>query len=98
MKRSVVVQLADLARLEPQVVDEMEKSPGFVPESAPAVSVTEFAVPLVMVAETEALLDPVLTLPKAMLLGDIVTVPEVLAPVPKSATVSAVVLALLVML
>ena len=35
----------------PQVVEEMEKSPGFVPESVPALRVTEFAVPLLTVTD-----------------------------------------------
>lgn len=51
LKRSEAVQLADSARLEPHVVDETEKSPGFVPASVPALSVTEFAVPLLTVTD-----------------------------------------------
>ena len=51
MKRSEAVQLAEAARLEPQVVDEIEKSPAFVPESAPALSVTAAEVPLFTVTD-----------------------------------------------
>ncbi len=51
LKRSEAVQLAEAARLEPHVVKEMEKSPAFVPESVPALRVTEFEVPLAMVTD-----------------------------------------------
>jgi hypothetical protein len=68
--------------LEPQVVEVMAKSEGLAPEIEPELRLTELEVPLVTVIVWDALLDPALTLPKERLLGEAVTVPEVLPPLP----------------
>lgn len=48
-KTMLEVQLAEAARLDPQVVEAMEKSPAFVPEIPALLRVTELEVPLLTV-------------------------------------------------
>jgi hypothetical protein len=57
------VQLADAARLVPQVLLEMLKSPGLVPPSVTLLMVTDELVLFVSVAVCDALVDPTLTDP-----------------------------------
>lgn len=45
----VAVQVPDAAKVDPQLVDEIEKSPAFVPVMVPVPSVTEAVVPFVTV-------------------------------------------------
>lgn len=85
-------QLVDAARLPPHVVDVTTKSAALVPETAPALSVTELGSALVTVIVCAELEEPSFTEPKDRLLGDTVTAP----PVPDRATVSGVGLPLLV--
>ena len=92
-KATLAVQLADAASVEPQVVEEIEKSDGS--ESTPALSVTELAVLLVTVMAWAVLVDPTFVLLNVKLPGVADTTPE---PVPLRATVSGVELALLVIL
>lgn len=75
-KRTLAVQLADAARVDPQLVEEMAKSPELAPEMTEALMVTELEVLLVTVMICDALLEPRLTLPKFRLVGDAATVPE----------------------
>ena len=82
MKAILAVQLAEAARLDPQVVEVTAKSAGFAPESEPELRVTEFVVPFETVMVCEVLVEPALTLPKDRLLGVAVT----LVPRPESET------------
>ena len=82
VKVTLAVQLEDAARLEPQVVVEIEKSPALVPESTGALRATEFAVVLVTVMDAGLLVEPRVTLPKDKLPGAAVTLP-VGPPVPR---------------
>ena len=45
LKTTVAVQFAEAAKVDPQVVEEMEKSPALVPVMAPVPIVTEAVVP-----------------------------------------------------
>ena len=85
----LAVQLADAARLDPQLVEVTAKSAGFAPEIDPEPRVTEFAVLFETVMVCEALVEPALTLPKDRLLGIAVTL-VVPVPVPERATESRV--------
>lgn len=91
------VQLADAARLEPQVVDAMAKSAMFAPVMLSVLRVTELAVEFVTVMVCELLVWPSVTVPKDNPAGEAVTAPA-LAPVPERLTVSGVGLLLVVML
>jgi len=86
LKRIVTEQLADAARLAPQVLLWIWKSAAFVPETAMLLMVIEAVVPLCSVTGIDAPLEVVLTLPNDRVVGLTVTlaVPEV--PVPESAT------------
>ena len=86
LKRMFVVQLAEAARLDPQFVLEMAKSPGLAPEIPAPLSVTEADVLLVMVIDCAELEDPWLTLPKDKLAGAAVTTPDPPLPSPERAT------------
>jgi hypothetical protein len=77
------VQVVDAARLAPQVVDVTVKSPALVPVIDAVLRVTELEVVLETVMVCEALLDPILTLPKDRLEGAAITLP---APVPEAET------------
>lgn len=85
LKTRFAVQLADAARVEPQVVEEMAKSPALVPEMAEPLSVTELDVLLVMVTGCALLVPPTLMLPKLKLDGEAVTAPAA-TPRPETAT------------
>jgi hypothetical protein len=76
LKKILAVQLADAARLDPQVVDETAKSPAFAPEMDEALSVTELVVLLATVMLCDPLEEPTAMLPKERLEGDAVTLPE----------------------
>ena len=82
MKAILAVQLANAARLDPQVVEVTAKTAGFAPEIHPELRVTEFAVPFETVMVRDALLEPALTLPKDRLLGVALT----LVPSPDRGT------------
>jgi hypothetical protein len=77
LKTMAAVQLADAARLEPQVVEEMAKSAAFVPEIVGALRATAAEVPFVTVMDCGELVDPWTMLPKERLVGDAPT------PVPR---------------
>lgn len=51
LKLMFTVQLAEAARVDPQVVEEMTKSPAFAPEIAAPVSVAELEVLLLMLMD-----------------------------------------------
>ena len=85
LNRIVAEQLADAARLVPQVLLEIVKSAALVPVIATLLMVIEAAVPLRSDADNDELLEPTATLPNARLVGLTLTVAEV--PVPESATV-----------
>lgn len=83
VKMIEAVQLADAARVEPQVVDVTAKSPALAPVMDAALRATAPVVLLVMVMDCEALLDPSVMLPKFKAPGAAVTLP---VPSPKSET------------
>jgi hypothetical protein len=83
LKTIALVQLADAARLEPQVVDETAKSAALAPEMAAGLRVTLAAVPLVTVMDCAELVDPWTMLPKERLAGEAVTLPEDVELVPR---------------
>jgi hypothetical protein len=81
-------QLAEAARLEPQALAEMRKSPGFVPVSEMPLMVIEELVPLVSVEDWAALVEPTFTDPYERDVGLTVTLPLVPPGAnPESATV-----------
>ena len=86
LKRRFAVQLADAARLDPQVVDETAKSPAFAPEMDEALRVTELVVLLVTVMLWEPLEEPTAMLPNDRLEGAAVTAPDPPLPSPERAT------------
>jgi hypothetical protein len=86
VKTIAAVQLADAAKLDPQVVDEIEKLLALVPVIETELSATELEVVFETVMVCDALLDPSLTLPKDRLGGPMVTEPM---PVPEVATLDA---------
>ena len=87
VKRMFVVQLADAGKLDPQVVEEMAKSPAFAPEMDEALRVTELVVLLVTVTLCVPLEEPTAMLPNDRLEGDAVTLPEE-PPEPRPDTVT----------
>ena len=87
LNATVTVQLADAARLAPQVLAEMVKSPEFVPVMDTLLIVIEVVPPFFRVAVCDALVEPTVTVPYARLVGLNVTAPVVLAPVPERETV-----------
>lgn len=83
----LAVQLAEAARVEPQLVEETAKSLASVPETPALLRVTEPEVPFVTVTICALLDEPVATLPKDKLVGVKVTLPEdPPAPRPETAT------------
>src|ERR1019366_6469190 len=87
LKRIVTVQLAWAARLDPQVLLEMLKSPAFVPEIAMLLIVMEVASPFDSIAACDALVTPTAVLAKESVVGLAVTLPDAAVPVPESVTV-----------
>lgn len=84
LKKIFTVQLAEAARLEPQVAEETAKSAPLAPEIPAPLSETEADVPLVTVMVCEALAPPTLTLPNDKPVGDAVT--DELTPRPERGT------------
>lgn len=81
-------QLAEAARLEPQVVETIAKSPEFVPVMEVPEMVMELAVAFDRVADIALMVEPMSTEPKDRVAGEVVTDPEVEAvPVPASAMI-----------
>ena len=87
MKATETLQLADAPRLDPQVLLEITKSPGFVPVTATLLIVIEELVPLLRVAVCVELVEPTFTVPYERETGLMLTVPLELVPRPESATV-----------
>lgn len=76
-------QLAAAVRVGPQELEVILKSPAFVPDIAPAPSVTESDVPFVIVIDCVLLAVPLVTVPNDKLIGDTLTWPiETLESVP----------------
>ena len=90
LKWIVAVQLADAARLEPHVLLEIEKSEALGPEIAMLLTVMEAAVPLFKVAVSDVPPELRSTLPKERLDGLAVTPPVEPVPIPESALVCGV--------
>ena len=63
LKATVTEQVADAARLAPQVLDEMLKSPEFVPVMDTLLIVIEVLPPFVSVVVCDALVEPTVTVP-----------------------------------
>lgn len=93
-KTTEIVQLVAAAKVEPQAFLEMAKSPGSAPVSRMPLMLMEVVPELVNVAVFAAPVCPMATVAQEMDVGD--TEVEPAEPVPESATVSAVVLLLLV--
>jgi hypothetical protein len=94
LNTTLTVQLAAAARLEPQVLLEMAKSPGFEPPIVIPLMVMEDVVPLLNVAVWDALVDPTAVFGKPMLVGETVTLPdEAVPPVPVKLTFCGLLLA-----
>ncbi|HEX5235717.1 MAG TPA: hypothetical protein VFW25_10350 [Silvibacterium sp.] len=68
-------QLADAARLEPQVLEVTVKSPAFAPEMPAPLNVTANGVVFETVTTCEALDEPSFVLPKSKLAGEAATLP-----------------------
>lgn len=76
VNKMLAVQVAAAARLVTQVVDETEKSAALAPAIAAGSRLTEPEVLFVMLTDCEALLEPVLTVPKDNVAGETVTLPD----------------------
>jgi len=87
LKTMDAAQLAEAARLVPQVLLAMLKSAAFVPEIAMLLIVIEDVRPFESVAVCPALLDPTVVLANVRLDGLAVTVPDGADPFPLNATV-----------
>ena len=81
----LTVQLAEPARLVPQVLAEIAKSPGFVPDSATLLIAMALVPPLVRVTVWAAVVAPVVVEAKVRLVG--ATVEFAANPVPDKVTV-----------
>ena len=86
-KSRFTVQLEDAARLAPQVLLKTEKSPGLAPENVRLLMVIGLAFPFVRVTTFCPLLLPMATAAQLMLVGEAVVFPAAVRPVPASATV-----------
>jgi hypothetical protein len=82
-----MLQLAEAARLVPQVLLEMRKSPGFVPVMATLPIVMDDVDPFLSVAVWAVLVDPTFTEPYESEVGLMATVPLEPVPVPDNAAV-----------
>lgn len=87
LKTTLAEQLVEAARLVPQVLLLIAKSPALMPPSVTLLIVMEDAVPFVNVADCAALVDPTAVLGNPRLVGETVTLPDVAPPVPDNATV-----------
>ena len=94
LNTTLAEQLADAARVLPQVLLLMAKSPALVPPSVTPLIVMDEVVPLLRVADCAELVDPTAVPGKPIALGDTITLPpEVLPPVPDNDTVCGLLLA-----
>lgn len=94
LNTTLAEQLADGARLVPQVVLLMAKSPGFAPPMAMLLIAIEDPVPLVKFADWAALVDDTAVAANPSAVGDTVTLPPGAGlPVPESATICGLLLA-----
>ena len=94
LNTTLAEQLAFVARLVPQVLLLIAKSPALVPLIATLLIVMEELVPFVNVADCAALVEPTPVAGNPRDVGDTVTLPlDVLLPVPESATVCGLLLA-----
>ena len=95
LKVMLAVQLAEAARVDPQLVEETVKSLAFVPETPALLRLTELVVLLVTVMVCALLAEPFATVPKFKVAGETVTLPDVpLAPSPVSETCCGLLVAL----
>ena len=81
----LTVQVAEPARLVPQVLAEMAKSPGFAPDSATLLIAMAVAPPLVRVTDWAARVVPTVVAAKMRLVGE--TVALAADPIPDKVTV-----------
>jgi len=63
LNTTVTVQVADAARLAPQVLEEMLKSPEFVPVMDTLLIVIDVLPPFVSVVVCDVLVEPTVTVP-----------------------------------
>ena len=87
LNTTLAEQLVEAARLVPHVLLLIAKSPALVPPIVTLLIVIEDDVPFVNVADWAALVDPTAVLANPRLVGDTVTLPDVVPPDPDSATV-----------
>ena len=81
------LQLADAARLDPQVLLVIVKSPGLVPVTATLLMVIDEVVPFFRVAVCAVLVEPTLTVPNEKDVGLMLTEAVLPVAVPERATV-----------
>ena len=94
LKTTLAEQLAAAARLTPQVLLKIAKSTAFVPEMVTLPMVMAAVVPSLRVADCAGLVAPGAVLPNDRVVGLALTVPPVVpVPVPDSATVCGLLLA-----
>ena len=89
---TLIVQLAEAARLLPHVLLAIKKSPWFVPVVAMLLIVIEALLPFFRVAVCDPLVEPTLTLPKENDVGLILTTPAPPVPNPERVTFCGLVL------
>lgn len=93
LKTTLAEQLAEAARLVPHVLLVTAKSPVLVPPMATLLIVIEKLVPLFRVAVWAELVEPTAVAGNPIAVGDTVTLPPDVLPVPESATVWGLLLA-----
>jgi hypothetical protein len=93
LNATIAAQLAEAARLAPQVLLVMEKSPASAPVMATLLMAIAAVPPLLKVAVCDALLEPTIVLAKVRPDGVAVTPPAGLTPSPVSAIVCGLLLA-----
>lgn len=86
LKTMLAVQLAEAARVDPQLVEETAKSEALVPVMPALLRVTELEAPFVTVMVCVLLDEPVATLPNDKVVGARVTLPVPPVPRPNRAT------------
>ena len=90
LKMMLAVQLAEAARVDPQVVLKTEKSPGLAPEKLALLTGLTVIVPLLLLVSVTTFCPPALptaTLPQTSEVGEAEAEPPAAAAVPESATV-----------
>src|SRR6266568_3815869 len=93
LNTTLTEQLAAAARLVPQVWPEIAKSPGLLPPMLMLLMVMEELVPLLSLVLCAALVEPTAIFVNPRLVGDTVTLPDAVPPVPVRLAVCGLLLA-----